>query len=149
VGLSLEVVPLLHPENKKRWNQFDDIVGGTPLLVDQKNLITDFSSEKTRIPFLEDRHSRTAIGIKANGNLLFVVVDGRQPNISIGMTMHELAQYMFDLGAFSALNLDGGGSSTMYLNGRVINDPASGEDDNKAEGEERAVSDAILIFTKE
>lgn len=72
------------------------------------------------------RHPRTAVGVTAKGEMLLVTVDGRQSH-SIGMTMWELAELMLDLGAQHALSLDGGGSTTMTVMGKVRNrfsDPA-------------------------
>jgi hypothetical protein len=85
------------------------------------------------------RHPRTAVAVKQNGNLLFVTVDGRQPR-SIGMTIAELAQFLLEQGAMDALNLDGGGSTTMVAGGAILNRPSD------AFGP-RPVSDAILIFS--
>lgn len=76
-------------------------------------------------------HPRTALGLDASGRRLYlVVVDGRQPGYSEGMSLHELAVYMCELGCASAVNLDGGGSSIMIVAGRdgvrrVINDPCT------------------------
>jgi len=76
-------------------------------------------------------HPRTALGLDASGRCLYlVVVDGRQPGYSEGMSLHTLAVYMRDLGCSSAVNLDGGGSSIMILADRdgvrhVINDPST------------------------
>jgi exopolysaccharide biosynthesis protein len=67
-----------------------------------------------------------------------MTVDGRQPGVSVGMSLQELAEYLFSLGATDAMNLDGGGSTTMFLNGRVINTPSDKDG-------ERKVSDAILV----
>ena len=146
--LLIEAVPLCHPETAAQWNRFDEIVGGTPLLVDRGEVITDYSCEKTLLPFLQERHPRTAIGVKPNGQWLFVVVDGRLPELSVGMTMKELAVFMHDLGCLSALNLDGGGSSTLYLDGKVVNVPSPSDEDGKLAVEERPVSDVILIKAK-
>ncbi|MBI2743813.1 MAG: phosphodiester glycosidase family protein [Chlamydiales bacterium] len=143
-----ELIPILHPEKRDPWNLCSDCIGGTPLLIDDGHTITDFSPERTRPSFLTERHPRTAVGIKEDGHWLFVVVDGRQPTRSIGMTMGELANFMADLGATHALNLDGGGSSTFYLDGNVLNTPSSSSEDNKQEGSQRPVSDALLIFTQ-
>ena len=74
--------------------------------------------------------------IDAN-HLVFVVVDGRSEGYSRGATLPELAQIMLDLGAATAYNLDGGGSSTMYFNGSVINQPS-----NRGE---RATSDILYV----
>lgn len=64
---------------------------------------------------------RTAIGISEQGNILLFVVDGRQPGIASGMAISELAQMLQAAGAKQALNLDGGGSSTLFIKGKLIN----------------------------
>ena len=80
---------------------------------------------------------RTAVGVIDENHLVFVVVDGRQSGYSEGVTLTELADIMIDLGATTAYNLDGGGSSTMYFDGEVINSPSNGG--------ERATSDILYI----
>jgi hypothetical protein len=89
--------------------------------------------------FSEQRHPRSAIGWRADGHLLLVAVDGRQPGYSDGMTLDELASYMRVLGAREALNLDGGGSTTLVEQGRVLNRPSD------ATGE-RPVANALLVL---
>jgi len=69
------------------------------------------------------RHPRTAVGVTADGRLLLVTVDGRQPGVSAGMTLPELAALLLDLGATDALSLDGGGSTAMAVDGQVRNTP--------------------------
>jgi exopolysaccharide biosynthesis protein len=68
-------------------------------------------------------------------------VDGRQPELSVGMTLAELASLLIELGAVEAVNMDGGGSTAMVIRGRVVNSPSdlSGE---------RAVGDALLVFLR-
>ena len=80
---------------------------------------------------------RTAVGVIDDNHLVFVVVDGRQSGYSEGVTLTELAAIMQDLGATTAYNLDGGGSSTMYFDGEVVNSPS--------QGEERGTSDVLYI----
>jgi len=80
---------------------------------------------------------RTAVGVIDENHLVFVVVDGRQSGYSAGVTLTELADIMIDLGATTAYNLDGGGSSTMYFNGEVVNQPSNGG--------ERGTSDILYI----
>jgi exopolysaccharide biosynthesis protein len=80
---------------------------------------------------------RTAVGVIDDNHLVFVVVDGRQTGYSEGVDLDELAQIMIDLGATTAYNLDGGGSSTMYFDGEVVNSPSNGG--------ERGTSDILYI----
>lgn len=80
---------------------------------------------------------RTAVGVIDDNHLVFVVVDGRQEGYSEGVTLPELADIMLSLGATTAYNLDGGGSSTMYFNGQVINSPSNGG--------ERGTSDILYV----
>jgi hypothetical protein len=102
------------------------------------------------IPDLNDTalHPRTAIGYSKNGRYLYlVVVDGRQPLYSEGITLKELADLMIALGAQYAMNLDGGGSSTMVVEGkdgrpRTLNSPI----DNYIPGRERPVANHLGIY---
>ena len=86
---------------------------------------------------------RTAIGVKADGTYLFVVSDGRTEE-NAGLSLYELAEVMEALGAETAYNLDGGGSSTMVFNGTVVNDPTGGRAGHGS-GSERKVSDIVYI----
>lgn len=80
-----------------------------------------------------DRHPRSAIGWN-DTHWIFVEVDGRQSNLSVGMTLPELAEYMRKLGATEAMNLDGGGSATLWLYGQVVNSPCYGHERSTANG---------------
>ena len=83
---------------------------------------------------------RTAIGIIDDNHYVFVVSDGRTSE-SAGLSLYELAAFMDSLGVKTAYNLDGGGSSTMYFNGSVVNNPTTGGSTSK----ERSVSDIVYI----
>jgi hypothetical protein len=89
--------------------------------------------------FVASRHPRTLAGVTADGRVLLVTVDGRRFGVSIGVTLYEAARLMRTLGARDALNLDGGGSATMTVGGRVVNYPSdlSGE---------RSVSDGVFVL---
>lgn len=137
----INVFPILCPSQPPLWEDLDHIVGGTPLLIYNKEKIFDYSSEKTLERFLSKKYARTAIGIKENGNLLFVVVDRDNYKNSIGVTIDELRDIMYDLGSIYALNLDGGSSSTMIINDKLVNAPEDSFMDK--------VSDAILILQKD
>ena len=88
----------------------------------------------------KDRHPRSIIGW--NTEFLFlVVVDGRAPQVAVGMTYSELAKLAQDLGCTEALNLDGGGSSTLWANGRVLNTPS--------DQAQRLVANALVLVEVE
>ena len=103
-------------------------------------------------PYLndDDVEPRTAIGMNRNGRYLYlVVVDGRQPLYSSGATLNELAQIFIEEGAYIAMNLDGGGSSTLVIEGEdgqpvILNSPI----DNYIPGRERPVANHIGIYIK-
>ncbi|MBT2249158.1 phosphodiester glycosidase family protein [Arthrobacter sp. BHU FT2] len=87
---------------------------------------------------IQGEQPRTAVGVIDDNHLVFVVVDGRSPGYSAGVTMTGLAEIMQGLGATTAYNIDGGGSSTMYFNGSLVNNPL-GQD------KERGTSDILYI----
>lgn len=146
VDEQIEVIPVSSPPYTvaQDWDDLEYIVGGTPVLVRNGIMIEDFRAEQTLISFLEKRHYRTAIGIRENGDWVFVAVNGLFFGLLGGMTIAELAQAMIDLGCIEALNLDGGGSSTMVIENSVINDPSGRRYESGKFVE--AVSDAILII---
>lgn len=97
-----------------------EAVGGRPALV-RDSVIPGSVDSVGGAGFATSRHPRTAVGIARNGTrLLLVVIDGRQPGYSMGMTLREVANLMLGLGAREAINLDGGGSSAF-----VVADPDS------------------------
>lgn len=126
------------------WQDLEHIVGGTPVLISNGHLVEDYSPEQVLDSFLTNRHPRTAVGIKATGEWVFIVVDGRYLGFLGGVTIRKLAEFMLFLGCVQALNLDGGGSSTLVYDGVVINIPCG----NLYESGKHvsAVSDAILIL---
>jgi len=138
-------VPTLYI-SKRNQMSFDapakpfNAISGEYLLVMGGNPIPDLDNTTTQ--------PRTAIGYSKNGRIcILVVVDGRQPFYSEGITLDELAHLMISLGAQYAMNLDGGGSSTMVVAGkdgqaRVLNSPI----DNYIPGRERPVADHLGIY---
>lgn len=95
-------------------------VGGAPVLVSGGEVVVP--DDPTG--FLRGRHPRTAVGRTADGAVLLVTVDGRQPGAASGVTARELAELMVAMGATDAINLDGGGSTTFVVGGRVANRPS-------------------------
>lgn len=113
-----------------------------PILVQDGAVADDFDKVSIDTNFgnrsIQDSNPRTGIGMIAPNHYVFIVVDGRKDNYSKGMTLAEFAQVFADLGCTEAYNLDGGGSSTMYFNGRVVNNPLGKQ-------QERGVSDILYI----
>jgi len=102
------------------WYDVKHIIGGGPYLVKDNQVYVDMSEQK--LGSIGGRNPRSAIGYTADNNLIMVVVDGRE-NDSIGMTLTELANFMKSIGCYNAMNLDGGGSTVMYVDGKIVNSP--------------------------
>ncbi|MBQ2509207.1 MAG: phosphodiester glycosidase family protein, partial [Erysipelotrichaceae bacterium] len=97
-------------------------------------------SETDEVGKAKASNPRTAIGIIDDLHYVFVVSDGRT-DASEGLSLYQLAEFLQSLGVQTAYNLDGGGSSTMVLNGEIINNPTTGGNHTK----ERSVSDIVYI----
>ena len=127
----------LDPEASTPW-VVEDALGGGPALVSNGRVNVTTDEEVffgTAIPYT---HPRTAAGITGDGTLLLLLVDGRQRQ-SRGVRLEELAMILADLGAVDALNLDGGGSSTLVVHGQLLNNPAGRK-------KEREVMTALGVF---
>ena len=122
------------------WSHARDIVGGAGLLVRDGHQVDDWTIEKFAQGFAENRHPRTMIGTALDGAIWLVAVDGRQPELSAGMTLAELRELASRLDLVNALNLDGGGSTTMWVRGKILNSPSDAAGPRK-------VSDALLVFS--
>lgn len=120
------------------WVDAEDIVGGAGLLVFRGKPITDWSEEQLREGFMTERHPRTLIGASKDGTIWLITVDGRNPQLSNGMTFGELQRLAIGLELYYALNLDGGGSTTMVVNGAIVNHPSD-------PAGPRRVSDGIIV----
>lgn len=119
------------------WREVQNAVGGGPLLLKNGRIeIDSIAEEFDTISFVNQRHPRTAAGITSKGHLLLVVVDGRA-SFSQGASLLEMATLMKIVGAKDAINLDGGGSTTMVVSGAVVNAPS--------DGRERYVANALMV----
>ncbi|HEX4905492.1 MAG TPA: cell wall-binding repeat-containing protein [Acidimicrobiales bacterium] len=112
------------------------VIGGNVRLVVDGTVATDVTMNSG--PFFDERAPRTAVCTTANGTLLLVTVDGRQPGYSVGWTPRELADYLISIGCRDALNLDGGGSTAVAVDGMLANRPSD------ASGQ-RAVGSALFV----
>jgi hypothetical protein len=123
------------------WAQAEDIIGGSGLLARDGQFVDDWTAEALTPSFAEMRHPRTMIGTRPDGSVWLVTVDGRQPELSAGMTLLEIREFARRLGLTNALNLDGGGSTTMWVAGQVLNRPSDAAGPRK-------VSDALLVMRR-
>ena len=121
-------------------DQIQEAVGGSVYLVkDGKPVVTSAAD------YYNSRHSRTCVGITAEGKVVMMVLDGRQEPFSVGGTAEELAQIMLDAGCVTAINLDGGGSTTFVAKQEgsntltVVNRPS--------DGYERSVSSSLMVVS--
>ena len=121
-------------------DQIQEAVGGSVYLVkDGKSVVTSAAD------YYNSRHSRTCVGITAEGKVVMMVLDGRQEPFSAGGSAEELAQIMLDAGCVTAINLDGGGSTTFVAKQEgsntltVVNRPS--------DGYERSVSSSLMVVS--
>jgi hypothetical protein len=127
-------------QGAERWRSAADVVSGAGLLRRGNADVRSWDAEHLASGFL-GRHPRTMFGIDRAGFAWLVTVDGRQPDTSAGMTMVELQRLAKRIGLTDALNLDGGGSTTMVIAGSVVNQPS---DPTGA----RTVSDVLLVIPR-
>jgi hypothetical protein len=103
---------------KENWKMETAVGGGPVLLQDGKIRVTNNEELKFTGKAIDDRHPRTAMGYTNDGKLIVLVIQGRFPGIAEGATLTQEAEIFRDLGCAEALNLDGGGSSCMLINGK-------------------------------
>jgi hypothetical protein len=116
------------------------ISGGPMLVVGGKQLkVSAAYSEDYEISSRLERHPRTAVGWNAK-YLFLVVVDGRQRDLSVGMTLDELSDWLLRLGCESAMNFDGGGSATLWYDGKVQNSPC--------DQYEREIANSLIVVRR-
>jgi exopolysaccharide biosynthesis protein len=125
----------------KKWSRINTAVGGGPVLLQLGKIkITNNEELKFAGKAINDKHPRTAMGYTRNGKLIILVVEGRSESAS-GVTLGQEAKILQDLGCWEALNLDGGGSSCMLVNGTETIKPSDKEG-------QRAVPAVFIIRNK-
>ena len=122
----------------QNYNIISALGAGPRLLKDGQIYITARQGEFQN-DIINGRAPRSAVGITADNHLVFVTVDGRQPELSIGMTLLELASFMKDYGIKDAMNLDGGASARMVVRGYTMNNPS----------QKRLIASKLIIKIKE
>jgi hypothetical protein len=133
-GTNVTLRLIFRPE----WTGVTNAVGGGPVLVRSGGPVFR-AQEAFTSGQLAPRNPRTGVGQLADGRVLMVVTDGRRPGYSVGMTNFELAQTMVRLGAVTGSAFDGGGSSSLAFDGKLLNRPSD-------RGGERPVSTALQLM---
>jgi exopolysaccharide biosynthesis protein len=111
-------------DNFNNW-QVQTAVGGGPVILQKGKIkITNEEERMFTGKAIEDKHPRTAMGYTKDDKLIILVIQGRFPGISEGATLGQEAQILRDIGCWEALNLDGGGSSCMLVNGKELIKPS-------------------------
>lgn len=121
---------------------YNAISGGTTILKDGQYSFDPYKENAIDLSLKLSRIPRTGIALSQDKKtLILAVVDGRQPSFSVGMNAEEFANLMIEMGGYTGMDLDGGGSSTMVVNKSIANSPS--------DGSERLVSNALGVFVTE
>lgn len=116
--------PVFKKLDLQKW-KMRTAVGGGPVLVQNGQIrITNEEELKFTGKAINDKHPRTCMGYTGDGYLIIMVIQGRFPGIADGATLGQEAKLLIDLGCVEALNLDGGGSSCMLINGKETIKPS-------------------------
>ncbi len=118
---------MLQKGNFRKWKMQTAVGGGPVLIQDGEIHITNNEELKFTGKAIEDKHPRTAMGYTADGRLILLVIQGRFPNLAEGATLTQEARMLQQLGCVEALNLDGGGSSCLLINGKPTITPSDKE----------------------
>ena len=124
------IAPVPSKETGTLWNDVPDAIGGGPILLKNQSAPLSYDEEAFFGSGYEANkpYPRTAVGFTADNHLLLFITDGKQPNWSVGLTLPQLAEQMQNFGCTDAMNLDGGGSTTLVVQGRVLNRPSDGRE---------------------
>jgi len=130
----------------KNFDKWPHILGAGPRLVENGVVKTTEIEEEFR-PDVLARGPRSAIGFDRNGNWIMLAVDGRQAN-SVGLSLPDTAALLVQLGAYQAMNLDGGSSTQLIVNGELANNPSGFDPVNPTRPREVMVSNALVFVGK-
>ena len=154
VGLHASLGEVYHPvdgyepwinlteDNQPQINAFNSKEKVYNALAGKRFIVQDGRISPNTSVAWREVHPRTLVGITQDGNLIECVVDGRQGPHNIGINLFDAARIMIEFGAWKAIDLDGGGSTTMWVNDRVVNSPI----DDGVPGRERLVGTHIVMF---
>ena len=129
VARGQDSIPTLAAMNNSHWRRWkmETVVGGGPVLVHDGKIRVTNEEEGLFIKGEKDIHPRSALGYTRDGRIIVLAVQGRTPGKASGVTLAEEAKVLLDLGCYEALNLDGGGSSCLLVNGKETIHPSDKE----------------------
>ena len=137
---------LVVPDSARCWERFlidSNIMTAGPMLIHRGKILPQRNDRS----FVTYRHNRTALGLRPDGTILLLTVDGRFKQLADGLSLSELAQLLFWMGCSEAINIDGGGSTTMYLRGApdegIVNHPS--DDGRFTHLGQRPVSNILIV----
>ncbi|MDH7482333.1 MAG: phosphodiester glycosidase family protein [Armatimonadota bacterium] len=141
-GVELTLQFNVKGETTTGWEKVIEATGGTPRLVRNGKISLEVEKENLTLDskFVTVTHPRSALGVTADGKLVLVTVDGRQ-EVSTGMPLKDLAELMLSIGCVDAMNLDGGGSTTLSTWFGTLNSPS--------DGWLRPLPNALAVFAEE
>jgi len=129
IAQGADSMPTLKAMNNAHWKRWDmqTVVGGGPVLIHNGKIEVTNEEEGLFIHGEKDMHPRSAIGYTRDGRIIVLAVQGRTPKLAAGVTLAQEARILLDLGCYEALNLDGGGSSCLLVNGKETIHPTDKE----------------------
>lgn len=123
------------------WSSVKEAISGGPYLIKNGQIYIDQKEQNFKFTKKDSFAPRTAIGIDYDKKLYLIALDGRNHGYSVGLTLQELAELLMKLNLKDVINLDGGGSTTLVVDGKVVN--------SLSERHERKISNGLLIFYRE
>lgn len=139
-GLTIgRTVTICQKTEGMKFPSIRQVIGGGPYLVKNSKVLLDWRESQIKSYIVNERYSRTAIGVTGTGDMLFCVIESKAGN-PVGVTLETAARAMLQLGCIEAINLDGGGASTMSILGKILNRPT--------DGRERSIANCVLFFKK-
>ena len=123
------------------WGNIREAVSGGPYLIMDGQIYIDEKEERIRFSKNNFYAARSAIGVDSNNKLYLITVDANKNQCMPGLSLKELAKFLYDSGLKDAINLDGGGSSTLVIDGKMVNIPGSHN--------ERKISNGLLIMYRD
>ena len=130
---------------------YSQVLGGGGRILGNGKIVREGVGEQEGIreKFFADRHPRTFVGFDRDTTSIFLcTVDGRQES-SVGMTFREMGEFLLEIEAWNALNLDGGGSSTMVIDGAVVNAPSDATGERPAANSLQLISKKVIDHSSE